>query len=282
VFISFAESWNKYSVSHVLNDFYMSEFSPVHHPSYMAMYMNLAVVALLLNVFAGHYSLRTQRLAWVIVLVLVLSLIFPASKMGLIQFVFLVFFISAYAWNQGRFLTRNGAMLLIAVLAFGVLFKIDPIAKQRVAATVEAVSSDREPESQMESTAARMHAWKISVDEIRRRPLGSGTGDVNDALVARFRGAGLDQLADKGLNPHNNFLQIGVALGIPALLWFLFSLAYPLPLIRKNSDWLYAFFLAGMAMHMMVESMLEKQSGVVFFAFFNAFFFFTIHQRKPE
>jgi len=282
VIISFAESWSKYSTSGVVNDFYMSEFSPVHHPSYMAMYMNLAAVALLLKVFAGEYSRRAARTAWIVVLFLVLALIFPASKMGLIQVVFLFIFIALFAWRRGQLLSRNGAMLLTTALAFVVFFKTDPIAKQRVVATVAAVSQDRDPTSQIGSNASRIHAWKISAREIKQNPFGSGTGDVNDVLVARFREADLDQLADKGLNPHNNFFQIGVALGIPALLWFLFSLAYPVPLVWRNSDWLYAFFLIGMAMHLMVESMLEKQSGVVFFAFFNAFLFFTLQKKKSN
>lgn len=281
VIISFVESWTKYNMSGAVNDFYMSEFSPVHHPSYMAMYMNLAIAALLLKVFSKQYLSREGRSAWVMVFFLVLALIFPASKMGLLQFVFLIGFIAYLAWRQGQLLSRNGAMLFFTALAFAVFFKVDPIAKQRVAATVEAVSDDgHKPASQIESNAARIHAWGISAKEIGNNPLGAGTGDVNDVLVERFREAGLDQLADAGLNPHNNFFQIGVALGIPALLWFLFSLAYPLPMVLKNSDWLYAFFLIGMAMHFMVESMLEKQSGVIFFAFFNAWLFFSRPLRE--
>ncbi|MCA1750475.1 MAG: hypothetical protein LC670_01570 [Flavobacteriales bacterium] len=168
VVISFAESWSKYSTSGVVNDFYMSEFSPVHHPSYMAMYMNLAAAALLLKVFAGEYSRRAARTAWIVVLFLVLALIFPASKMGLIQVVFLFIFIALFAWRRGQLLSRNGAMLLTTALAFVVFFKTDPIAKQRVVATVAAVSQDRDPTSQIGSNASRIHAWKISAREIKQ------------------------------------------------------------------------------------------------------------------
>src|SRR5690606_12327127 len=102
-----------------------------------------------------------------------------------------------------------------------------------------------------------------------------GTGDVNVVLEKHFRENGLDELADKGLNPHNQYLQSAMAIGIPAVLWFIFSLLYPFGKIIRTKDWLYAFFLSTVALNLLVESMLEKQSGIVFFAFFNALFFFS-------
>jgi len=105
--------------------------------------------------------------------------------------------------------------------------------------------------------------------------MGVGTGDINDAMVNSYEEQGLDELAAKNLNPHNEYLQIAVALGILPALLFLFSLVYPFGKITKNRDWIYGIFLLSVFIQFAVESMLEKQSGVIFFAFFNAFFFFS-------
>ena len=43
----------------------------------------------------------------------------------------------------------------------------------------------------------------------------------------------------------------------------------------KEGNWLYAFFLFSIIFNFLVESMLEKQSGVIYFAFFNALLYFT-------
>src|SRR5690606_7243974 len=108
-----------------------------------------------------------------------------------------------------------------------------------------------------------------------KHPLGVGTGDINIELENHFRENGLEELADKELNPHNQFLQSAMAIGIPALLWFIFSLLFPFRKIIRTKDWLYAFFLCSMVLNLLVESMLEKQSGIIYFAFFNALFFFS-------
>jgi O-antigen ligase len=110
---------------------------------------------------------------------------------------------------------------------------------------------------------------------IAAHPFGVGTGDISDVLVENYRREGLYDLADTELNPHNSFLQIALAQGIPALLVFLFSLAYSSWVTVQRKDWLYAFFLISIVLNFMVESMLEKQSGVIFFAFFNVFLFFS-------
>ena len=42
----------------------------------------------------------------------------------------------------------------------------------------------------------------------------------------------------------------------------------------KTKDYLYSLFLILIAINFLTESMLETQSGVVFFAVFNTLFFF--------
>jgi O-antigen ligase len=105
---------------------------------------------------------------------------------------------------------------------------------------------------------------------------------VGAVMDQAYLDRGYDALAEKSLNPHNSFLQLAVGLGIIALLWFLFSLIYPLPTIYKNHLWIYGFFLLSIGLNFMVESMLEKQSGVIFFAFFNSFFYFLNPSVKRE
>ena len=129
-----------------------------------------------------------------------------------------------------------------------------------------------------------MYAWEATIDEIKKHPLGVGTGDINIVLEDHFRESGLKELAEKELNPHNQYLQSAMAIGIPAMLWLVFSLVYPFGKIVKTRDWLYAFFLISIALNLMVESVLEKQTGIIFYAFFNCLFFFSsgLLNGKPK
>lgn len=275
VFISFSDSMAKYSASGDMLSFYMSEFSPVHHPSYVTMYMNLAGAVLILAVLRKKLRGKFAAAAWAGVFFIAATLVFPASKMGFIQFGFLAAFGLFVAARSGKFISTDSMFILGAFVLFAVVLKTNPVAEGRIAAAVKTVSSDEKPARELETNVARINAWRMATDEILKNPFGTGTGDVHEAMMARYRAEGYHEMADIGLNPHNNYLQIALALGIPALLWFLVSLAWPARMIIRQQDYIYAFFLIGMMMHLFVESMLEKQSGVVFFAFFNAFFYFS-------
>lgn len=277
VVISFLTAWFDQQETGLAEEFYSSRFSHVHHPSYLAMYMNLSLVGIFLYLYKGvGLSLKWWGVA-LLSFFLSLSLVFPASKMGFIQYGFLMVFGLWMAHAMGKWKSKATAVVVASGVLFAAFLWLNPIASQRIVTAVDVVSQSEAAmqTGETETNVARLITWQLTLEEIAKAPFGVGTGDINDVLTERYRAEGLIGLAESGLNPHNNYLQIGLALGLPALLWFLFSLAYPFGGIWRHRDWIYGFFLVGMAMHMMVESMLEKQSGVVFFAFFNAFFYFS-------
>ncbi|MGB0368152.1 MAG: hypothetical protein ACPGD8_02030, partial [Flavobacteriales bacterium] len=67
---------------------------------------------------------------------------------------------------------------------------------------------------------------------------------------------------------HNQFLSVGLIVGIPGLIWFLFALSYPLKTYGK--DFLYLSFIALIITSFMTDNTLGTQSGVTLFAFFNS------------
>ena len=277
VMLSFIISEVAYLKTGDIGEFYMSEFSPFFHPSYLAMFINMSVAIFLTVLTSFRFSRLQTGVIWVIILFLSLSLVFPTSKMGFIVFTFLIVFFLVKWATQKALLKLNSLLLIVVGLATLVLIKYNPVAQNRISSAVEFVDAEAKPEKsrQMESSAARIYAWQATFDEIKKHPLGVGTGDINIVLEDHFRESGLLELADKELNPHNQYLQSAMAIGIPALLWFLFSLVYPFGKIVRTKDWLYAFFLCSIALNLMVESMLEKQSGIIFYAFFNCLFFFS-------
>lgn len=282
--ISFATAVFDYQESGLVEEFYSSRFSHVHHPSYLAMYMNLSLAGIFLYLYKGAGLSPKKWGIALLALFISVSLVFPASKMGFIQFGFLMVFGLWVAHAMGKWKSKATAVLLACGALFAGTLWLNPSASERIAIAIEVASQPKTAiqTGETETNVARLITWKLTLQEIGKNPLGVGTGDIQDVLTERYRAEGLEGLAESGLNPHNNYLQIGLALGIPALLWFLFSLAYPFAGIWRQRDWIYGFFLVGMAMHMAVESMLEKQSGVVFFAFFNAFFFFSQSRLLTE
>jgi hypothetical protein len=123
------------------------------------------------------------------------------------------------------------------------------------------------------SVTQRMEFWKAAFAIISRNPwLGVGTGDVRDAFRDEYSTAGSPLSQKWRLFSHNQYLTFTIAFGIAGLLYFLFSLVYPLR--NRHRDFLYVIFWLILVISMVTEDTLETQAGVTFYAFFNSFLLF--------
>jgi len=115
-------------------------------------------------------------------------------------------------------------MAVTIVLAVSVSFyagiKIFPKVAQRFS-TAESVikySTDTLTQS-TEGTAQRLLIWKATLEIIRQHPItGTGTGDIKDALVERYKSSNNFIAYEKKFNAHNQYLQTFAALGIVGFL----------------------------------------------------------------
>jgi O-antigen ligase len=103
---------------------------------------------------------------------------------------------------------------------------------------------------------------------------GIGAGDVNDELDKTYRKFDykfgyLDQQ-----NPHNEYLSQLLATGLIGLTVFAFTLGFPLRFAFQQKHTLYLTFIILFAVSFSVESFLERQKGIVFYALFNSLFLF--------
>lgn len=125
------------------------------------------------------------------------------------------------------------------------------------------------------SVFQRLEYIKASLNIIKKNPLiGIGTGDISNAFNDYYEETDSKLSEENRLRSHNQYLAITVAFGIVGLLWYLFSLLYPLS-VKNNRNYLYIVFLFIMLMSMLTEDTLETQIGVTLFAFFNSFLVFA-------
>ena len=108
--------------------------------------------------------------------------------------------------------------------------------------------------------------------------IGVGTGDAKDALNKEYEKQNITNALTNKFNCHNEFYQVFVTLGIIGFLLLLVTIFFPLVHAFKTSNYLYAAFLLIIIFNFISESMLERQAGVMFYAFFNSLLCF----RKPE
>ena len=131
------------------------------------------------------------------------------------------------------------------------------------------------------STSARKIIWSTSFKLIKEKWItGYGTGQSKKVLQEQFKKDGYDYMYKKNYNSHNQYLQVFLDQGIFGFLLLVFFTFGMLYASLKQKDFIYALFLVIMILNFMTESILETQSGVIFFAFFNTIFFFQWFNKK--
>jgi hypothetical protein len=126
------------------------------------------------------------------------------------------------------------------------------------------------------SLTQRIEYWKTAWHLIRKEPLfGYGSGDIKLEYNQAYKEMGSKLEERWRLLSHNQYLRIGVALGLFGFVVFMFSLVFPWFYQHKYGDLLYSAFLFIALSSMLTEDTLETQAGVTFFAFLNSFFLFN-------
>ena len=252
--------------------FFSSYLSYFVHPSYFAMYLCLCVVFLF-----SKWSDRTdplpekQKILTVLLAVAVSVFIFLlASRMGII--------VLSIIWLGGivyllliKKYYRAGLISIGILLASAlILYKSSAIIASRVDAAAHTMFNKHIDKTSTESSEARALIWEQAVTLLKENiPFGSGTGDVKDVLLKKYQEQGMTGAYEHRLNAHNQFLQTGIALGIPGLIVIIGMLLLPL-FQRRNRFILFIVFTGIIILNFTVESMLEIQAGVIFYSYFSA------------
>jgi len=256
------------------NAFFYESLSFYFHPSYLALYFDFAIAIILFNGEGFNQFGRILKIA--IVSLLSISVILLSSKAGLLGLVLVylvAFIILAVSRKSAKFIFL--LLIILSAIYFVLNYFIDR--KQNRFIMAENVIIEKELDKKSaESSTVRIFVWKSCIDLIKLHPVfGVGTGDVKDALVKSYEVNGISGALAKKLNAHNQFLQTAVALGILGLIILLTSLLFPLIRFIRYKEWLAVCFLLLIIFNFLFESMLERQDGIVFYAFFNAVLFYS-------
>lgn len=243
---------------------YGERFALGIHRGYLALFLMMGVTILLHLLFERRVQMtRKARKHYTVLLVLLLTGIFlTASRSALLAllatgFFFIVRFIPVARMKRVLFLGVFAVVLLGGAFLFP--RNIDRMERALQVFTAEEV----------ESPEQRALIWPVAYELFSSNwHFGVGTGDVEDELLKGYEKEGLERSFERKLNAHSQFLETGIALGTPGVL-ILFLILFRLLVAgwKKNSFLLFGLgllFLFTLAF----ESALERQAGILFFAFF--------------
>jgi O-antigen ligase len=208
----------------------------------------------------------------VITFVNILNLHILSARTGLIAFYLAVFIVGlVYTYKyQKKFMLP---LILICTLLPLAAYWISGSFSNRVKNSVEDITTiiyAQDPNDK--SVAMRIEAWKTAWQIIKNKPFtGVGLGDMEISMQKQYEQNNSQLIPFNRKNPHNQFLETGVHLGMLGIILLIF---FWLLLFQKfKSNYLAIGFAIMLLFSFFFESMLERQVSIVFFSFWVGLFF---------
>lgn len=243
--------------------------------------------SLVWNIYIHPHLVRLWQkrinVALVVLIIIVLHLL--AVRTGLMCFyLFLVGWSGYLLWRKK---TRNYGLLvvIIGLLMLTTAWKFVPTLHNRIEHTLFSwVMFQEKNMSGDYSDIGRYMSYDIAVRLIKKHPfLGVGAGEMLDSMKGGYT-QWYPQIPDaQRLIPHNQFLSVALACGIPAMLFFIAWVIFPLIEVLQNREGFFFVILwLMMLIPLMVEPLLETQFGVFVFLFFLLWQRHTMLHSKPS
>ena len=264
------------------NAFTYTYLSLFHHPTYFTMYLNFVVGIIYLNNLKPikNFKLPTN-LSLIIISFLSFFILFASSRIGWISNILIHLFFTSFMLYNKKFSRKAIIYFLVLIIPFLTFIYTNKTIQYRFNEIITYTFQKMDRKKVQSSTSARKIIWSTSFKLIKEKWItGYGTGLSKKVLQEQYKKDGYDYMYKKNYNSHNQYLQVFLDQGIFGFLLLVFFTFGMLYLSLKQYDFIYALFLVIMILNFMTESILEIQSGVIFFAFFNSIFFFQWFNKK--
>lgn len=120
------------------------------------------------------------------------------------------------------------------------------------------------------SDSHRLGSVLAGLSLLKEEPVtGVGLGDLRAGCEAYYQ-AHIPSIAGRDLLPHNQWLFVAAATGLPGFLYFLWATVYPLWQRQRWKDWLSVSFHLILFSSFLVEHTLETQFGLTLYLWFAA------------
>jgi O-antigen ligase len=249
-------------------------FSSIHHPSYFSAYL---VAALFLVWYARYMHYRWMKL-WLALLVSMLIVVATGLCLSLagMLYLMLVFMAGAFIFvykKWGR-IAALVAVILSPVIGYLAIQNVPQLRGEWEGAMQFTKVYAQDPEGFIRSRAEgmsgseeRLVMWTVSAQALGDYPMGVGTGNVDQVLGTYLNRLGQKELAKLEHNPHNQYLQTGVEIGWGGIILILVLMLVAIRIGWKYRNWLLLLLVTNLAFNMLFESMLQRQSGIIFYTF---------------
>lgn len=262
-----------------------SLFSYVHHPTYSSFYYT---TALFLAIYAYKNNIKGFTLIpTILVSGLLLFSIFLCISLAGLLFLMLAIAVSIFFWIGHKW-GRTILVLSIVVspfLLYGVIKAVPRLNGEWSNAMGHVNEYFKEPSTYVkncrpphEGTQTRIIMWTVASAACMDYPMGVGTGNVDEVLAFYQRKYNQADMVQYQYNPHNQFLQTWLEIGIFGLLILLTIIGLSVAKAIQTKNWLLLLVAGNLFFNCLFESMLQRQSGI----FYYTIVLLILYQVKVE
>lgn len=242
-----------------------SYFSLFMHPSYMSMYLDFSLIS---GFLLTRKNILGRKMFLTGSLLIILNIFLAMSKIAFLVTTIIVFYIVLVHTSK---LIRYFSIISILLLTLIGIY-ISPKFSEMVKSSAEYQQILKHPEKQKGSTAERILTWNASLKTfqngtLKEKILGYGTGDEKSNLINFYKQHNYLSPFEKKLNSHNQFLEALNGTGILGFILLILSFILAFVNALKTNNNLLFWFVIISFFNFAVESMLNRQAGVLFFAF---------------
>ena len=254
--------------------YFSTAISPIHHPSYLAAYLTISTAF----AFIGwREKLPFFSLYWIIPFTIFVIVIhgFLQSLSGTL-FLLIAIFTTLLIWLRNKFRRPifYTIIIIIPLLGFIVINSIPSVQNDWKDASSNIIEYSKNPKSFVEnreqsltSSSVRIILWTAAFQIFYKHPFGVGTGNMDEFMNKELIILKQKELTKQNFNPHNQFLQTAVEIGFFGVLVFFAILFSSIYFGFKYRNWLLIILIGNLFFNCLFESMLQRQSGIVFYCF---------------
>ncbi len=247
------------------------------HPTYISMYISAAIFMLLTGI--TQLNKLVSSLLGYLLLAFLLAILAksPVLAVGIAALHF--------AWEQrGKIAQYKWAIVgLVAVIAMSYLFV--PFVSQRVNELITVGGGKSHNPVADNSLNERKLIWEVDKSALSQFwKTGCGPGKLMYELKLRYFFNSMTYKTNIGLfDPHSQYFYECISFGVLGVVFLLIGFGTHIIRALKSGNKFYAYLLLLFGITFFTESLLVRQQGLLFYAFFTSVMFFytlTSHQRK--
>lgn len=256
------------------------------HSTYLSIFTVFSIFILLYNLFFNRYSLVVKIITSAIILFFLFFLLLLAARVVILSFVLII--LSAFIFSVFK---KKMNMKIWLAVSFGVIICTAIVFQNNYFSVrfkqiytfnkADLIGSNNE-----NGVTQRIFLWQNYLEVIEKNLLlGVGTGDANIEMDYQYEKllkdnpgfppsvvAAISSFESRNLNAHNQSIQILMTNGIIGLTMFLICCGFCLFSAYQQKQYLLGTFIILFFLSSLTESLLDRQSGIVFFSFFSALF----------